>query len=147
MTMNRTTDIPAPAFVRSVIKLVCSGCGTETTAACNCGKPYVPQSQRAKEYAEANLEASVREIAEKTGVGHGTAQEAKSGVRGTVHLTTGRDGKHYRARRPHYFDPDFGLQPIQQELIDQAMAAVKLMNRRTMGRFVQSLNVVYRSAS
>ena len=86
------------------MRLYCSDCGTETDAKCNCGKAYVPKSVRAAEYAEQNPRASVREIAKETGVGHGTAQEAKAHVRTAVHLddavTVGRDGKSYPATKP-----------------------------------------------
>jgi hypothetical protein len=62
----------------------------------------VPQLARAAEYAEQNPTASVREIAEQTGVGHGTAQEAKAGVRTdrTPSVTVGQDGKIYAAIKP-----------------------------------------------
>jgi hypothetical protein len=34
----------------SISRLICTGCGAETNAACNCNKQYVPKSVRAAEY-------------------------------------------------------------------------------------------------
>jgi hypothetical protein len=81
--------------------MICTACGAEANAACTCGVHYVPKSVRAAEYIKQNPAASIREIAEQTGVGHGTAQEARARVRDrTPELVTGRDGKSYPASKP-----------------------------------------------
>jgi hypothetical protein len=100
--------------------MICTGCGAETNAACNCGKAYVPKLERAAEYAEQHPTASVREIAERTGVGHGTAQEAKAGVRDRTPepVTTGRDGKSYTATKP----------PTEPKPLDEGDLIVRLHN-------------------
>ena len=78
--------------------MVCTGCGAEANASCNCGKPYVPKAARAEKYAKENPSASVREIAEKADVSHGTAQRAKARVSDGTPVN-GRDGKEYPATK------------------------------------------------
>jgi hypothetical protein len=103
--MSRLPDhFPPPAIKISVQRLACFDCGAETNATCSCGVAYLPKAtERAAEYVQQHPTASVREIAEETGVGHGTAQRAKSGVpHGTPEpgTVTGRDGKGYPAVQP-----------------------------------------------
>ena len=88
-------------------KMECNVCGAEADAVfhptCNCNAGFRSKRQVAAEYLEKNPTASVREIAEQTGVGHGTAQRAKTGVpSGTPEpeSTIGRDGKSYPASKP-----------------------------------------------
>jgi hypothetical protein len=81
------------------LQMRCIGCGATADAACNCGEAYMPAAERADEFAKANPNASVREIVEKTGVGHGTAQRAKSRVPNGTPEITGRDGKSYPAKK------------------------------------------------
>jgi hypothetical protein len=54
--------------VISISRLICTGCGAETNATCNCGMDYKPKSVRAREAVEANPEKSNRAIAAETGV-------------------------------------------------------------------------------
>jgi hypothetical protein len=83
--------------------LVCTGCGAEAEAACDCHVGYEPKSVRAAKYAEQNPTASVRQIAKETGVSIGTAYQAKAGVQSlnTSDTTTGLDGKSYPAKTEH----------------------------------------------
>jgi hypothetical protein len=87
---------PPPGIVETVQRYECPRCGNS----CSCGIPYAAKTALATKYAERNPTASVRAIAEQTGVGRSTAHEAKTRVR-TGHLdeavTTGRDGKSYPA--------------------------------------------------
>jgi hypothetical protein len=53
----------------------------------------LPKSVRAEQYAEAHPTASVREIKVATGVGHGTAQRAKSATVPSGTVSVGLDGK------------------------------------------------------
>jgi hypothetical protein len=92
--MNKLLE-PPPGIVETVLRYECPRCGNN----CQCGVPYIAKTVRAAEYAAKNPTASVREIADETGVGHGTAQRAKAGVpHGTP--TTGRDGRTYPAVKP-----------------------------------------------
>ena len=85
---------PIPAIKVSVVQLQCTACGAETNATCSCGKPYLPKVQHAEAIAEANPNISVRELADRANVSHGTAQEAKARVQSrTPAPTVGRDGK------------------------------------------------------
>ena len=58
-----TTLIPL-----SIQQLICTGCGAETNAACNCGKTYKPSAIRVKEYDEVNRGKSTRQAAADLGV-------------------------------------------------------------------------------
>ena len=84
--------------------IACTRCGAEADAACECGKPYEPASQRAAEAVKANPGKSDRVIAAEIGVGSNTVRRARKSVapRGAPETVTGRDGKNYKAkpRRP-----------------------------------------------
>jgi hypothetical protein len=95
--MRPTTEIR-----QSIQRMVCTGCGAEANASCNCGKPYVPKAVRAREAIEANPEKSNRAIAADTGIGLETVREARNELTGSGQLDdgprTGLDGK--TRRRP-----------------------------------------------
>lgn len=98
--MSRLPDhLNPPAIIETITRYECPKCGNN----CSCGVPYVPKTVRAAEYAAQNPTASIREIAKETGVGHGTAQEAKKRTE-SVHLdevvTVGLDAKSYPAAKP-----------------------------------------------
>jgi hypothetical protein len=94
-------DVIPPQIEINQRQLECVKCGAQTAAVCSCGMSYRQATVRAQEYAEANPRASVREIKEAAGVGHGTAQEAKARVRDrTPDTVVGRDGKEYAATKP-----------------------------------------------
>lgn len=82
----------------SVQRMSCTACGAEANASCNCGKPYVPAKQRAKEAIEANPQKSDRAIAADIGVSHETVSKARreSPVNELTPEREGRDGKVYR---------------------------------------------------
>lgn len=46
MTANDNTAVVIPL---SVQRMVCTGCGAEASASCNCGLNYVPKAVRAAE--------------------------------------------------------------------------------------------------
>jgi len=73
------------------VKLVCSECGAPGLGSCHCGQPYVSRCEEAA----ANPYQSVRTLAEKTGVGRGTAERALRRARTTVPVgpVQSRDGK------------------------------------------------------
>jgi hypothetical protein len=81
-------------------------CGID--AACDCGTPYIPASQRAAEAIKANPGKSLRAVAEIAGVSHMAVKRAKAAV--TVvppdgARVTGKDGKSYPAKQVKNIDP------------------------------------------
>jgi hypothetical protein len=91
----------------AVQQMVCTGCGAEAVAPCNCGKPCLPKKQRAADAIAANPQKSNRAIAEETGVSLGTVNKARQ--EGGEQLCSpereGRDGKIYHIQ-PREDDPD-----------------------------------------
>jgi hypothetical protein len=80
----------------SMSRLICSGCGAETNATCNCGMDYKPKAARAREAVAANPEKSDRAIAKEIGVSHPTVGKARQEAIGNhlpVEHRTGLDGK------------------------------------------------------
>jgi hypothetical protein len=84
--------------VISISRLICTGCGAETNATCNCGMEYRPKSERAREAVEANPEKSNRAIAEEIGVDEKTVRKARAD-QSAPESVTGKDGKSYPAKR------------------------------------------------
>lgn len=66
----------------SVQRMVCTGCGSEANATCNCGVSYVPkrvQRERVAKAIEENPDRTVREISEETGVPKSTVHRVMQG--------------------------------------------------------------------
>ena len=85
---------PALQIVQSIQRMACTGCGAEANVSCNCGKPYVPKSERAAEAIKANPEKSDRAIAAELGVSPMTVNRARATVPDvTVDERIGLDGK------------------------------------------------------
>lgn len=61
----------------AVQRMACTACGSEANASCNCGKPYVPKKQQAREAIAANPHKSDRAIAADIGVGKDTVRRAR----------------------------------------------------------------------
>ena len=82
----------------SVQRMVCTSCGAEANASCNCGKAYLPAKQRAAEAIAANPQKSNRAIADELGIGHVTVKRARDelGVSDETPERVGKDGKVYR---------------------------------------------------
>ena len=68
---------PATEQVISIQRLICTGCGAETKATCNCGMEYRPKAALAKEAVEANPEKSNRAIGADTGLSEATVRRAR----------------------------------------------------------------------
>ena len=83
-----------PQLIISVQRMVCTGCGAEANASCNCGVSYQPKSVRAADAIQANPQKSDRAIAADLGVSHQTVARARdsTGPYGPVERT-GLDGK------------------------------------------------------
>ena len=57
-----------PVIKLSIQRMVCTSCGAEANASCNCGVSYIPKALRAAEAVKANPEKSDRAIAADIGV-------------------------------------------------------------------------------
>jgi len=90
--MRAATVIPL-----SIQRMVCSGCGAEANASCNCGVSYVPKAARAAEALKANPEKSNRAIAEEIGANEKTVRKARAD-QSAPETVTGKDGKSYPAK-------------------------------------------------
>jgi hypothetical protein len=85
------------AEIISIQRMVCTGCGAEANASCNCGVSYVPKAQRAAEAIKANPEKSDRAIAAEIGASPTTVGKAREQLSSGGQLEdaprTGLDGK------------------------------------------------------
>jgi hypothetical protein len=112
--------------VISISRLICTGCGAETNATCNCGMEYRPKAALAREAIEANPEKSNRQIAEETGADPKEVrrQRAKLGEDMSPPERQGRDGKTHKV-------PAKKIKPDQsnaiQEVGELLVAAVDAM--------------------
>jgi hypothetical protein len=100
---------PTPAIKLSIQRMVCTSCGAEANASCNCGKPYVPKAVRAAEAIAANPEKSNRAIASETGISEPTIRRARDATAShdAVDERIGLDGKTRRMPvRQEIADPD-----------------------------------------
>lgn len=91
----------------SVQRIVCTGCGSEANASCNCGLPYKPKAARAREMREADPTRSLGSIAEELGMARQSVSDALK-VAGDLPPTEviGRDGKKYPVRPPRLIGDD-----------------------------------------
>ena len=88
----------ATVIKMSIQRMVCTGCGAEANASCNCGVAYQPKSVRAAEAVKANPEKSDRAIAAEIGVSQPTVSKARKDLEATdkelsVDERIGLDGK------------------------------------------------------
>jgi hypothetical protein len=92
----------------SIQRMVCTGCGAEANASCNCGVSYVAKSVRAAEAIRANPSKSNRAIAVDLGIAEGTVRSARqqSGAQDYARERVGQDGKSYSIRQRVTEDPD-----------------------------------------
>jgi len=119
----------ATVIKMSIQRMICTGCGAEANASCNCGKAYMPASVRASEAIAANPDKSDRAIAEELGVSPTTVGKARGAqVSSSGHVTerTGRDGKQYSVKQRSPAVRDIGL--------DQFDATILELVRRTKGQ-------------
>jgi hypothetical protein len=86
---------PVAAEVLSIQRMICTGCGAEANASCNCGVSYIPKAVRAAEAVRANPEKSDRAIAAEIGVSGETVRQARKQLPSdlAVDERTGLDGK------------------------------------------------------
>jgi hypothetical protein len=112
---------------RAVVRLQCSGCGSEANATCNCGKPYVPAKVQAKERVEANPEKSNRAIAAELGIGEATVRRARAETTApddAVDERIGLDGK--TRRMPVRDEPPPSEDEIKEGFLTVADFAMRI---------------------
>ena len=89
--------LETPEIRQSIQRMVCTACGAEANASCNCGVTYQPKSIRAAEAIKANPEKSDRAIAKEIGASPTTVgkarEELSSGGQLKDEPRTGLDGK------------------------------------------------------
>jgi hypothetical protein len=95
---------PTPAIKLSIQRMVCTGCGAEANASCNCGKAYVPKAVRAAEAVAAHPEKSNRQIADEIGADKVIVDRARKKLESAGDMSppasvTGKDGKQYPAKK------------------------------------------------
>jgi hypothetical protein len=90
----------------SIQRMICTGCGAEANASCNCGVAYQPKSLRAADAIKANPQRSDRAIAADLGISPTTVGKARHvSIGGHVSDRTGLDGKVYRVSA-HEIEPE-----------------------------------------
>ena len=99
-----SADITNPQLANlflSIQRMVCTGCGSEANASCNCGVAYTPKIVRAAEAIKANPQKSDRAIAADIGVSHPTVAKARSELGGNnlPPDRIGQDSKSYSIRQ------------------------------------------------
>lgn len=127
----------------SVQRMVCTGCGSETNATCNCGKPYLPAKRRAAEAIAANPQKSNRAIAEEIGVSEFSVRDArKSGAMDHAPEREGRDGKIYHLPQRQERDEA----SVEAELDRRSLAAAFLLRADQARQFAVYSGKITREA-
>jgi hypothetical protein len=134
---------PTPVITRSIQRMVCTGCGAEANASCNCGKAYMPKAVRAAEAVAANPEKSDRAIAAEIGVSGETVRQARKQLPSDLAVVEriGLDGK--TRKQPAKKSTPTQEMPTAEEaeeshqetLYDQACLFLELMTDETRRRF------------
>ena len=96
-------------FELSLPRMVCTSCGAETNANCNCGVAYLAKSVRAADAIRANPGRSNVAIAEVAGLSEATVRRARQrpgSSNDDPEERVGRDGKSYSLRQRVTDDPD-----------------------------------------
>jgi hypothetical protein len=126
----------ATVIEMAVQQMVCTACGSEANASCNCGKPYVPKRQRAAEAIVANPQKSDRAIAADIGVDHKTVGAARRELTGE-HSPVEREGLDGKVRRlPVREEPD---DDADHEEGLRVIAARGMLNRATEAREIATV--------
>jgi hypothetical protein len=108
----------------SVQRMVCTGCGSEANASCNCGLSYIPKKIRAAEAIKAAPEKSDRAIAADLGLGKDTVRRARDQIGACAPPQSeriGRDGKSYPASQPSKPAPQRGKDAVRERVLEALM--------------------------
>lgn len=107
----------------AVQRMVCTGCGSEANASCNCGVAYTPKIIRAAEAIKANPQKSDRSIAKEIGVDQKTVGAARrqSGEEYSSPERVGRDGKSYPATQTLKPPPTRGKDATRERVLEALM--------------------------
>lgn len=125
----------------SVQRMVCTGCGSEANATCDCGVSYVPKAVRARQMREADPNRSLGSIAEELGVARQSVSDA---LKVAGHLppaqVVGRDGKTYPAklRMVDDVDDDADADADHEEGM-RVIAARGFLNRATEAKEIATV--------
>lgn len=68
----------------SIQRMVCTSCGAEANASCNCGKPYICKAQKVREAIEADPDKSNHQIARETGAHRKQVQRERAKLGGDM---------------------------------------------------------------
>lgn len=138
-------------------KLVCSACGIEIEAGCECGAEYVLKKEKAAKAIVANPKMSTRAIAEQIGTSHVTVFRVRNHVNQVLPNVTpdtciGRDNKQYPAhmptRAPTQTNHDFVLMPNDiRERYDAAFDAIRIQihNLLELGTYADQMHPALRN--
>jgi DNA-binding transcriptional MocR family regulator len=128
----------------------CSACGAASTAACDCGAPYVPATARAAKAIAATPRKSDRAIAREIGVSDTTVLRARRATASheAVEPRIGRDGKVRRLpKKPAEMEipsQEEADRSFQSQLYEMACSMVdKRMSGTTRERFFAHLRRKY----
>jgi hypothetical protein len=146
----------ATVIKMSVQRMVCTGCGAEANASCNCGLNYVPKSVRAAEAVKANPEKSNRAIAAETGVSEPTVLRARQDA-GASHDApdeerVGRDGNSYpatqtRARPDAKTDAKTGAANLKNLFLMNCEKAIEVARQQYTGQVDDDTRAAARRAA
>jgi hypothetical protein len=84
----------------AIQRMICTGCGAEANASCNCNVAYIPAAKRVAEYDKVNPGRSTRQAAADLGIDQSRVVRARQQGDAPASPVTGRDGKTYPAKRP-----------------------------------------------
>jgi hypothetical protein len=122
--MSRSTANSENTVIQfSVQRMVCTGCGAEANASCNCGVSYVAKSVRAAEAIKANPRKSDRDIADEIGANQSTVSRARADL-GDAYASperVGRDGKSYPATQAPRQPPSRGRDAVRERVLEALM--------------------------
>ena len=139
----------------SVQRMVCTGCGVETNANCNCGVAYTPKIVRAAEAIRANPGKSDRAIAAELGVSQPTVSRARKDATDTfVSVQEPRIGLDGKSRRmPKRVTEEESKIPTEEEadeawqadVYDHACFLIERMNSEIRAKFFAYIERKYKS--
>lgn len=142
---------PETVISISVQRMVCTGCGAEANAPCNCGMTCVPKLLRAVEAVAASPNKSNRAIAESIGLAEATVRRARGASSDAPAVREGRDGRPYAIRqRPAPKPQDLEMptaeeaeESWQETVYDQACLLLERMADETRQKFFAHIRKKY----
>ena len=124
----------ATVIKMSIQRMVCTGCGAEANASCNCGKPYVPKAVRVRDAIEADPTKPNKQIARETGADPKQVRRERTKQRGG-HVPPAED------EMPTEEEAE---ESYQETLYDQVCLFLERMTDETRQRFFAHIKRVYK---